>query len=457
VRNIIQQISVEFINKITEYFGNSNINIEDMEKELLVEAKACTAKLSAAYIEEIDLAILADKKGRKKAGFVVERRGDERQIQTKIGEIAFKRTYYCNKSRDEYAYLADQVVGIEGYSRVSSGLGLSLVSAARDMSYQKACNHITEGQISRQTVMHKIRESEAEEEIYTTEKRQVKNLHIDADEAHITLCGGRKSIVPLISVYEGIERKGKRGECKSVFHISEYGKSPDELWEQALTEIEQRYKLDGTTIYLHGDGGNWIKTGTQWIPNAIFVLDKYHKNKAIKEMTAGLENNVRKAYDKEIREALFIGETRFFKELTQSIALELPERKDKIEKSAKYLNKFMHGISICNTDSEANNGGATEPHISHVLASRLSSRPMAWSKNTLKQLAPILASGSEIRLKKPIIQQQLPLHRNAARAASKAFLCRGTVGMPLPDSVGTLSALSGGKITPLLKALKAFN
>ena len=135
--------------------------------------------------------------------------------------------------------MADQVLGLEGYSRVSNGLGLSLVNAARDMSYQKACNHIVEGQISRQTVMHKIRQSELIEYEYPAIKRQVKNLHIDADEAHITLCGGRKSIVPLISVYEGIELKGKRGECKQVFHMSEYGKSPDELWENALTEIDQ--------------------------------------------------------------------------------------------------------------------------------------------------------------------------------------------------------------------------
>ncbi|MGN0450769.1 MAG: recombinase family protein [Acutalibacteraceae bacterium] len=65
-----------------------------------------------------------------------------------------------------------------------------------------------------------------------------------------------------------------------------------------------------------------------------FVLDKYHKNKAIKAMTAGIENKYR--------------------------------------------------ISICKKDERANNGGCTEPHISHVLAARLSSRPLAWSETTLE-------------------------------------------------------------------------
>lgn len=97
-------------------------------------------------------------------------------------------------------------------------------------------------------------------------------LHIDADEAHITLRGGKKSEVPLISVYEGIERRGKRSYCKNVFHISEYGKTPDDLWEQVLYEIERRYDLAGTRIYLHGDGGTWIQTGLEWLPGAVLCL-----------------------------------------------------------------------------------------------------------------------------------------------------------------------------------------
>ena len=53
---------------------------------------------------------------------------------------------------------------------------------------------------------------------------------LSEDEAHITMIGGNTAIVPLISVYEGIERENKRGKCKNIFHISEYGLSADELW-----------------------------------------------------------------------------------------------------------------------------------------------------------------------------------------------------------------------------------
>jgi len=57
-------------------------------------------------------------------------------------------------------------------------------------------------------------------------KRKVRELHIDIDEDHVSLQDGRKVVVPLISIHEGIKRDGKRGECININHISGYGKEP---------------------------------------------------------------------------------------------------------------------------------------------------------------------------------------------------------------------------------------
>lgn len=264
--------------------------------------------------------------------------------------------------------------------------------------------------------------------------------------------------MPLISVYEGIEKQGKRGKCREIFHISEYGKKPDEIWEEALNRIENRYDLSGTKIYLHGDGGSWIGTGLDWLPNTTFVLDKYHNNKAIKAMTAGLDKKTRKAFDKEIRAALADEDTRLFDELTQSIVSQQPDRKEKVEDAASYLKSFIHGISICEHDEEANNGGATEPHVSHMLAGRLSSRPMKWSKATLERFAPILVSDGNINFEnKQNSKIESELHLKAVRAARTAFRCGKTAGLPLPDSVGTLPVLNAGITTSLYKALRGLS
>jgi len=456
VENSIAEIAEKFIKNLTKIMTTGEKSFAQMEKGVWMEVKSCAAELMSKYVKEVDAAIAADKAGRKEMGYAVERRGDERQIQTQFGAVSYQRTYY-KKAVGGYEYLTDTVMGIESRERVSEGLSLLLANAAKDMSYAKASNHITEGSVSRQTVMSRVRRGTAAERL-PAEKKQIPELHIDADEAHITLRGGKKSEVPLISVYEGIERHGKRSSCKNVFHISEYGKKTDELWEQALDEIESRYELDNTKIYLHGDGGNWIQTGYEWIPNAEFVLDKYHKNKAIKAMTAGLDVTSRKLFEKEIRETLNQEDIRFFEELAQSLCDQFPERKDKISDSVKYLKRFVKGISICAKDPRANNGGCTEPHVSHVLSARLSSRPMAWSGKTLKKLAPVLAAGNVSSMGKEVPQALPEPLRNAAVSANKAFrrgAKRGTAGLPDPAAIGVIP-LMNGKVYQVQKILQAF-
>ena len=439
MENIVAEIAEKFIKKIIKLIGGEGRSLAEMETSALAEAKKCAAELIGAYAKNVDAAIAEDKSGRREMGYAVERRGDERKIISLVGEITYRRTYY-KKASGGYEYLADTVLGIEGRERVSGGLSLALAVAAKDMSYFRSSQYVSEGEISRQTVMRQVRRGSAETgEI--GKRRKVPELHIDADEAHITLYKGKKSEVPLISIYEGIDRQGKRGKCRNIFHISEYGKTPDELWEQALTEIERRYDIAETKIYLHGDGAGWIQAGFEWIPDTTFVLDKYHKNKAIRRMAAGTPESDCQLIEEEIRQALGKEELSYFEELVQHLCDQAPERKETIMDSAKYLKRFVKGISICETDPRANNGGCTEPHVSHVLSARLSSRPMAWSKKTLKQLAPVLACG---RVALDVKQEPVDLPKllsKAAASASKALL-RETAGLPHPDAIGALP-LSG--------------
>jgi len=454
VETIITQIAEKFITNLVKSLAAGE-NFSEIERKVAQEIEKCAAEVTGAYLEHLDQSILADKAGRRKAGYTIERRGDERKLLTQFGEVSYRRAYY-KKAAGGYEYLVDSVIEIDSRARVSEGLGLSLANAAKDMSYAKSSRHIAQEMVSRQTVMSRVRQSESK----TAEidgLRCVRELHIDADEAHITLRGGKKSEVPLISVYEGIERRGKRSYCKNVFHISEYGKTPDDLWEQVLYEIERRYDLAGTRIYLHGDGGTWIQTGLEWLPGAVFVLDKYHKNKAIKLMTAGLDKKGRDEFDREIRNALNNEDMEYFEQLTGSLCVQLPDRTETIVQNAGYLNRFVGGISICTKDIGANNGGCTEPHVSHVLSARLSGRPMAWSKKTLEKLAPVLAAGkvdtvdkTKQDASKKILPEPL---RKTAASASKAFR-KYTLGLPSPDAIGRLPI--SGKITGTQKILKLF-
>lgn len=391
MKAIINEILGKFKREAEEFFEKDTVEIAQAEQYFTPRiAKAVTAMLSA-YYEKKDAELASDRAGRRAAGLVVERRDDPRCVLTQLGILEFHRTYYQQKD-GTYCYPVDAIAGIAAYERVSAGVSETLADTAREMSYARSSEVVTCGAVSRQTVMNKIRQSRPPlKEV--VERRSVPSLHVDADEDHVHLQNGQSTIVPLISVYEGVEKHGRRGRCKNVFHISEYGKRPDALWEETLNEIERRYDLSQTKIYLHGDGAAWIKQGLEWLPNAVFVLDRYHKNKTLKASVSGIERKIGCQYEYLMRKALTEGDRDLFCSVRDSLLSRFPERAETIRENTEYLLNHFDAIHICSTDPEAVNGGATEPHVSHVLSARLSSRPMGWSKETLTKFVPMLAAG----------------------------------------------------------------
>ena len=179
------------------------------------------------------------------------------------------------------------------------------------------------------------------------------------------------------------------------------------------------------------------------------MLDQYHKNKAIMSMVAGITGKERENFDREIRRSLNNNEKELFEQLTDCLCSLMPERKEEILKNGQYLAKYIEAIAIRKTDVEANNGGCTEPHISHILASRLSTRPMAWSGETLTHLAPILA-GNDFNFAK---QTNLKICRCPLRLPKCAH--EGRRRGAAPDSQALI--LSGiSALTTKLPALKKF-
>ncbi len=398
METIIQQIIKKLVEEIFGAATECELNLEKMTPRIQESLRVSTAEILRTLIELTDKYMLEDKAGRRKEGWVEERLGDIRTIMTGIGELQYRRAYYCNKKTGKYCYPTDLITGVMPYQHVDTCLSKELVSTSRQQSYYNTAKSCCAGEVSSQTVMNKIRKAEAVIDI-PSEKKSVPELHIDADEDHVALQRSPShsgTIVQLVSVYEGFEKNGKRSCCKNVFHISDYGKTPDELWDEVLTRIEQHYDLTNTKIYLHGDGASWICKGKEWLHDAVFVLDLYHKNKYIQQLLAGYDPKKTHQVRLDLNQTLNDQDKDYFDSIVQMLLTDVPQRADKIREAAAYLRSHMPAIAISATDPKARNGGATEPHISHVLSSRLSSRPMGWSKKTLESFAPILANGPEV-------------------------------------------------------------
>lgn len=453
METIIQQTGIKMAGEIVETALRCHLNLEKAIPRIMESLYGHTVGILQQLIEATDKSMLADKAGRRKEGWVVERHGDRRAVMTKIGELQYERAYYENKRTGTYGYPIDQIIGVASYQRVGTGLSKELVSESRQQSYHRTAESCCSGRLSRQTVLNKIRRAEA-----VIEKPpgtvSVPELHIDADEDHVAMQDSRyrsRTTVPLVSVYEGIEGEGTRNHCRGIFHISAYGKSPDTLWEEVVTRIEQRYDLANTRIYLHGDGAGWIARGMEWLPNASFVLDKYHKNKYVHQLLAGYDAGRMRQLRRDLDQALYDMDEEYFENIVQMLLYEMPQRAEEITEAANYLRSHMPAIAIQRTDPSAGNGGATEPHVSHVLSSRLSSRPMGWSKKTLQRFVPILANGPEVTFEHG---EQTPCTSVAAVKAFQTTRRRVLAAQTLAKQPSSLPIIHFGKRTELYKLLR---
>ena len=423
MKQIILQKACQMVAQIEEKIIEKELDIEKCMPELVRITQSTALDIYRELIEQTDATMKAGKQKRRQEGLVVERNRDPRTLITSIGDLQYERTYYWNRKKNQYEYPVDRLLGIEHYERVDPGLSKGLVSCARTRSYRDSSRKTCRGSVTAQTVMNKIRKAEPVIAEYG-EKRKVPYLHVDADEDHVALqrYTNRKSTeVPLVSVYEGIEHVGKRNRCIGTFHISEYGKNPEELWEEVLGRVEQRYDLEDTRIYLHGDGADWIKKGLEWLPESKFVLDPYHKNKYVTEVVAGCEENEKQMLRTAIQQAMEDEDMAYFTEAIQYALGKHPEREEAITDAATYLLNQMEGVSIRKQEPESRNGGATEPHVSHVLSDRLSSRPKGWSKETLIHFAPILANGPEVRMIRKEQSELTAVQKQAVKKVRKKY------------------------------------
>ena len=119
-----------------------------------------------------------------------------------------------------------------------------------------------------------------------------------------------------------------------------------------------------------------------------------------------------------------------------------------------YLMTNIDAIAIVEKDACARNGGCTEPHVSHVLSARLSSRPMGWSRETLKHLVPILAAGGATFESEQEPESAYPPASQFMKAGRKHYL-PNTLGLADPDHSVTFPARKN-KVTPLFNALRPF-
>jgi len=381
-------------------------------------------------------------------------RKDDRSLKTEFGTTTFKRRYYKNKSTNTFAYLADECAGIEKGSRIEKGLMVKIAENVKDLSYQKASQTACcpeELPVSKNTVKREIRKIEPLE-LPLPEPGKVKTfinvLHINADEDHIAMQSSKSSIVKSVTIHERRLRLHKnKTMLKGRKIYATHKEAPEDFWYRVLDNIIEVYgDRDDLTIYIHGDGAGWIQTGVKIIKNSVFILDKFHLKQAIARV---LPNKDKFPYMNFLSECKIWQYFRHggysgLKVFLDTLAAEGYINENAVSDVYKYLRNNKIGITnniiIKNTDITKS---CTEAQISHVLSSRLSSRPMGWSPDGVEAVVNIrthLLNGGRIssdNFKKK--QSSLEVHNEKIyslrkKLASEQYLYNFEITQLLPKS-----------------------
>jgi len=396
---IVRLVESKFLSvaeKILEVL-EGNCDFRAFEAKLKKELDSLGCEILKEVLETLDRKYRESEE--RKRNWTIVRNKDPKSILTQFGTLEFERTYYRHKQSRRYAYLVDEKVGIKPHERVGVNLKADLTEACASMSYEEATlqisRHNSELKVSKQTAAACVKEFEAQKAAAPPMKRRVPVLYVEADEDHVEVRGRGGVQARLIYVHEGIEKE-PRPHLKNARYFTTVSKSPEKFWMEVCDYIVAHYEFSSIkTIYLSGDGAPWIRAGQEYIPGSIFILDRFHLCKYILMATAhapdlrapifeGIQKLKKQAVLGHLREALRLADT--------------PARKKRIRKTITYVENNWDGIEAGVKNPHV--GCSAEGHVSHILAARLSSRPMAWSLQGAENIASmrvVKANGETVR------------------------------------------------------------
>ena len=406
--------SVKYFNEVCiKKIYELSAELAENPKDFASYVKGVTDQLSKLGVEiiketleEFD-SIIRESTERKEEWYV-ERRLD-RSVTVSLGEVSFERTLFKKKDGSGYAFLLDDMIGLESHTRISADSVERILEEAVQTSYRRGGENasISDATVSKQAtknIIHKLKFPEIEK---PKTKKEVECLYIDADEDHVSLQfreekgdisksdNGFKNnsfITKLVYVYEGIEKeapKSKRHRLVNPYYFcsTTVSETNEEFWDRIYQYIETTYDVSKIKkIYVNGDGGSWIK-GCKKFANVTFVLDEFHMGKYLTKMTSHLRKEFSQEDVKEFRGILkeiikdnTKTEFRNAIDYLQEYAVSDLER-ERIADAGDFFLSNWTAAKMRLIDRKHVKGCSAEGHVSHVLSSRMSSRPMGCYKN----------------------------------------------------------------------------
>ncbi len=399
---------------ITEERKENKQNIQEIERAIYTASLASGRAAMAAYLEEVDDTLAATRDRTQ-----YRDKGKRRTVlKTILGEVEFRRRVYETRdesSRKVHVYLLDEALGLDRPGQISAILSELVSTAACESAYRETARQVSEltGQtISHQTAWAITQESggfvRAREETLAAQARHNKGigeleskiLYEEADGIWLKLQGkdrktyGSSKEMKLAIAYSGVKQNGKRRRLSDKVACAGFYEAKDFIRRKEGV-IASVYRVDEIQLrLLNGDGASWIAANKD--ESAIYQLDPFHRNKAIREYVSDpdLRNLMTGLlYDKDIDKLLAVIEASINSTME-------PQEQEKRKKLYDYFknNKdalvpyYRRGemIPAVNDGLKQAHGGAMESNVFTLIGNRMKGRRACWSIGGADNMAALL-------------------------------------------------------------------
>ena len=344
-------------------------------------------------------------------------RNDHRSINIAgIGQLDFTRTYFEKADGSEYFYFVDELFGFDKYDRYDCITKANSIDLAMKTNQKLAGEILNDNTavpidgnytIPRQTINKWIKEWKIPMIKYEPIKFKGNTLYVMGDEKWIHEQIKQKNdddkdkkhyiMSKEFVCFTGIKNIGKQRRLENRFIFMTSTSKP---WDEFLNCIAQIYDFEQLEkIVFLSDGGKWLTSGAfdlKLFPKnkIVMCLCEFHAKQKINRITTDKDLRVELAgYLDNDEKQKFIEK---MKEIKDNAANE--KRLNKLKEYEKYITGNWSKIQNMNKN---NCGSSMESHISHYLASYFSSRPKAFSSNTIQnyiKLQEAKANGLDIKL-----------------------------------------------------------
>jgi hypothetical protein len=341
-----------------------------------------------------------------------------RYMQTRVGDIRYKRTLYKEKATGKPRYLLDEALKVSKNQRMSLKLAQIMDVLAASGPYRAAKDSLSKllginlsHEALRQNV---IREGKRLEEQETGEHKKMIALeyempkdipevvYTEADATYIRRQNkGKKKRGRHLEVkagigytgkearYDGGKRESKKLTRKMVYADIKAGRN--EFLNRLSCITEKTFGLSAIKkSYFGSDGDNWIKEGKEaYFGRAVYLLCSFHLFRNLRKALPGKKQSQRRL--KKLFETKQIDKvlTRL-KRLIKAIRNR--KVKAKLVEFRGYVKNNREGIEASmnvRMDKNIESAGAIEPNIDKLIAQRFKGRGMSWSPDGAQALLKI--------------------------------------------------------------------